>query len=40
MYFGVALLLGELLGAGSGPWSVDQWLSKKFGTVGKSDSRR
>ncbi|CAB3789753.1 hypothetical protein LMG28614_02989 [Paraburkholderia ultramafica] len=38
MYFGVALLLGELLGAGSGPWSVDHWLSRKFGAVGKSDS--
>jgi uncharacterized membrane protein YphA (DoxX/SURF4 family) len=40
MYFGVALLLGELLGAGSGPWSVDHWLSRKFGAVGKSGSRR
>lgn len=40
MYFGAALLLGELLGAGSGPWSVDEWLSRKFGAVGKSDSRR
>ncbi|CAN7805352.1 hypothetical protein LJR267_010605 [Paraburkholderia hospita] len=40
MYLGVALLLGELLGAGSGPWSVDHWLSKRFGAVGKSDSRR
>ncbi|NPT58439.1 hypothetical protein [Paraburkholderia elongata] len=40
MYFGVALLLGELLGAGSGRWSVDHWLSKRLGTAGKSDSRR
>jgi uncharacterized membrane protein YphA (DoxX/SURF4 family) len=40
MYLGVALLLGELLGAGSGRWSVDHWLSTKFGAVGKSGSRR
>ncbi len=40
MYFGVALLLGELLGAGSGRWSVDHWLSGKFGAVGKTNPRR
>jgi hypothetical protein len=40
MYLGVALLLGELLGAGSGRWSVDYWVSRKFRGVGKSDSRR
>ncbi|SRR6266702_1838329 len=40
MYLGVALLLGELLGAGSGRWSLDHWLSGKFGAVGKSNSRR
>lgn len=38
MYFGAALLLGELLGAGSGRWSVDHWLSRRFGAAGKSDS--
>jgi uncharacterized membrane protein YphA (DoxX/SURF4 family) len=36
MYFAVALFLGELLGAGSGPWSVDCWLSGRLGPVGKS----
>jgi uncharacterized membrane protein YphA (DoxX/SURF4 family) len=40
LYLGVALLLGELLGAGSGRWSVDYWVSRKFRGVGKSDSRR
>lgn len=40
MYLGVALLLGELLGAGSGRWSLDHWLSRKFRAVGKSDSSR
>jgi putative oxidoreductase len=40
MYLAVALLLGELLGNGSGPWSVDHWLSKRFGVVGKSDPGR
>jgi uncharacterized membrane protein YphA (DoxX/SURF4 family) len=40
LYLGVALLLGELLGAGSGRWSLDHWLSKRFRAVGKSDSRR
>jgi hypothetical protein len=40
MYFAVALLLSELLDAGSGRWSVDYWLSKKFEAAGKSDSRR
>jgi uncharacterized membrane protein YphA (DoxX/SURF4 family) len=40
MYLGVALLLGKLLGAGSGQWSLDHWLSKRFGAVGKSDSSR
>ncbi|MFL9936083.1 hypothetical protein P0D88_45285 [Paraburkholderia sp. RL18-103-BIB-C] len=40
MYLGAALLFGELLGAGSGPWSVDHWLSKRFGAVGKSDAGR
>ncbi|RKF35684.1 hypothetical protein [Paraburkholderia fungorum] len=40
MYLGVALLLGELLGAGSGRLSLDRWLSGKFGAVAKSDPRR
>ncbi|MFL9983549.1 hypothetical protein [Paraburkholderia sediminicola] len=40
MYLGVALLLGELLGAGSGRWSVDYWLSRKLGAIGKSDPGR
>jgi uncharacterized membrane protein YphA (DoxX/SURF4 family) len=40
MYLAVALLLSELLGAGSGRWSADHWLSTRFGAVGKSDSRR
>lgn len=39
MYLAAALLLGELLGAGSGPWSIDSWLSKRLGVVGKSGSR-
>ncbi len=39
MYLAVSLLLGELLSAGSGRWSVDYWLSKKFRAVGKSNSR-
>jgi putative oxidoreductase len=33
MYLAVALLLSELLDTGSGRWSVDHWLSKKFRTV-------
>lgn len=33
MYLAVALLLSELLNAGSGRWSVDRWLSRKFGAV-------
>ncbi|WOD14489.1 DoxX family protein [Paraburkholderia kirstenboschensis] len=40
LYLGVALLLGEFLGAGSGRWSVDYWLSSKFRAAGKSDSSR
>jgi putative oxidoreductase len=40
MYLAVALLMSELLNAGSARWSVDHWLSKKFGAVEKSDSRR
>jgi putative oxidoreductase len=34
MYLAAALLLGELPGAGSGPWSVDCWLSRRLGAVG------
>jgi putative oxidoreductase len=40
MYLTAALLLGELLGAGSGLWSLDHWLSRKFRVVGKSESSR
>jgi len=40
MYLAIAVLLGELLGAGNGPWSVDHWLSKRFGAIGKSDPGR
>jgi uncharacterized membrane protein YphA (DoxX/SURF4 family) len=40
MYLGVALLLGELLGAGSGRWSVDYWLSQKLRAGEKGDARR
>jgi putative oxidoreductase len=39
MYLAVALLMSGLLNAGSGRWSVDHWLSRKFRAVGKSDSR-
>ncbi|MGT2471564.1 hypothetical protein [Paraburkholderia terrae] len=40
MYLGVALLLGELLGAGSGRWSVDAWLSQRLHAGERGDSRR
>lgn len=40
MYLGVALLLGELLGAGSGRWSVDYWMSRKLQTGDVGESRR
>jgi uncharacterized membrane protein YphA (DoxX/SURF4 family) len=30
MYLGLVLLLGELLGAGGGRWSVDYWLSQRL----------
>jgi uncharacterized membrane protein YphA (DoxX/SURF4 family) len=39
VYLGVALFLSDFLDVGSGRWSVDYWLSKKFAAVEKSDSR-
>lgn len=39
-YLGVALLLGELLGASGGRWSVDYWLSRKLQTSDIGESRR
>ncbi|MBP0595274.1 hypothetical protein J8I87_37605 [Paraburkholderia sp. LEh10] len=40
MYLGIALLLGELLGAGSGCWSVDHWLARKLQAGDRGDSGR
>lgn len=40
MYLSVALLLSELLAVGSGRWSVDYWLLKKFEAAEKSNSKR
>jgi hypothetical protein len=40
MYFGIVLLLSELLGASSGSWSVDHRVSRKSSGAGKSDSSR
>jgi putative oxidoreductase len=40
VYLGVALFLSDFLYVGSGRWSVDYWLSKKFAAAEKSDSRR
>ncbi|QYD67032.1 hypothetical protein KZJ38_11455 [Paraburkholderia edwinii] len=31
LYLGTALLLDDLIGTGSGRWSVDYWLSRKLG---------
>lgn len=33
LYLGTALLLDDLIGTGSGRWSVDYWLSRKLGAI-------
>ncbi|UXU85304.1 hypothetical protein [Burkholderia sp. S-53] len=40
MHLAVALLLGDLLAAGSGRWSVDYWLAMKLKAVANPHFRR
>jgi putative oxidoreductase len=40
VYLGVALFLSDFLAVGSGRWSVDYWLSKKFEVFEKSSGKR